>query len=64
MRAATVQPAGVSGFRTVDLPDAAGLRIRFRPVAGLHPGVLEVGLTGKRRPQVAAYWDGCLMAMV
>jgi hypothetical protein len=26
--------------------------------------VLEIGLHGRRRPRVEAYWDGCLMAMV
>ena len=26
--------------------------------------LLEIGLRGRRRPKVAAYWDGCLMAMV
>ncbi len=43
---------------------AAGIRIRFRPLGGgLSPDVLEIGLYGRRRPKVQAYWDGCLMAM-
>jgi hypothetical protein len=25
--------------------------------------VLEVGLRGRRRPKVEAYWDGCLFAL-
>jgi hypothetical protein len=25
--------------------------------------VLEIGLGGRRRARVEAYWDGCLMAM-
>jgi len=25
--------------------------------------VLEIGLAGRRRARVEAYWDGCLMAM-
>jgi len=25
--------------------------------------VLEIGLRGKRRPRVEAYWDGCIYAL-
>jgi hypothetical protein len=25
--------------------------------------VLEIGLHGRRRPRVEAYWDGCLIAL-
>jgi hypothetical protein len=64
MRAALTAPDGVTGFVTVDPADAGGVRIRYRPTAGQRPDVLEIGLTGGRRPRVAAYWDGCLMAMV
>ena len=64
MHAATTQPAGVFGFTAVELPYAADLHVYFRPAAGRYPDVLEIGLTGRRRPHVAAYWDGCLMAMV
>jgi hypothetical protein len=64
MHAATTEPEGVPGFTAVELPDGADLHIHFRPVAGLRPDVLEIGVTGRRRPRVAAYWDGCLMAMV
>jgi hypothetical protein len=61
MRAATLAPADPAGF--VVAHHAPGLRVHFRPVAGQAPGVLEIGVTGKRSPRVAAYWDGCLMAM-
>ncbi len=61
MRAATQQPAGLTGFSAVPVPD---VRLQFRPTAGTQPAVLEIALTGGRRPRVAAYWDGCLMAMV
>jgi hypothetical protein len=50
MHAATEPPPGLSGFSPV--------------VGGQVPDVLEIGLRGRRRPKVAAYWDGCLMAMV
>jgi len=69
MHAATAEPPGVVGFTAVDVPDTTegagslGLRLYFRPVAGQLPDVLEIALTGKRQPRVAAYWDGCLMAM-
>lgn len=65
MQAATAEPKGVSGFTALPadlLP--AGLEVLFRPAAGQRPDVLEIGLRGRRRPKVAAYWDGCLMAMV
>jgi hypothetical protein len=61
MRAATQPPAGLTGFTAVPVPD---VELHFRPTAGTEPAVLEIALTGRRRPRVAAYWDGCLMAMV
>ena len=60
MRVATAPPPGLSGFRLVT---ADGVRVWFRGVGGLAPDVLEIGLRGRRRPRVEAYWDGCLMAM-
>jgi hypothetical protein len=65
MRAATSPPDGISGF--VAVPPAAtpgGISVYFRPSGGTQPDVLEIALEGRRRPRVAAYWDGCLMAMV
>ena len=44
--------------------DARGVQVWFRGVGGQRPDVLEIGVRGRRRPKVAAYWDGCLMAMV
>ena len=35
--------------------------VRFSQFGG--PEVLEIAIEGRRRPKVAAYWDGCLMAM-
>jgi hypothetical protein len=61
MRAATAEPAGLAGFSLVP---ATGVRLHFRPAAGMRPAVLEIALTGGRRSRIAAYWDGCLMAMV
>jgi hypothetical protein len=61
MRAATAPPAGVTGFMAVPAP---AVTLHYRPTAGMQPGVLEIALTGRRHPHVAAYWDGCLMAMV
>jgi hypothetical protein len=64
MRAATAAPEGLSGFGAVpaDLVPP-GLRIWFRDAGGMQPEVLEIALAGRRHPKVAAYWDGCLMAM-
>jgi hypothetical protein len=69
MHAATTEPDRVSGFTAIDIAaaDAAGqpgLRVHFRPAAGQRPDVLEIGIASRRHPRVAAYWDGCLMAMV
>jgi len=61
MHAATTPPPGLTGFRPVA---ADGLRLWFRGIGGRQPEALEIGLRGKRRPRVEAYWDGCLMAMV
>ena len=63
MHAATEPPPDVSGFRPVAGGDD-GVQVWFRGVGGQWPDVLEIGLRGRRRPKVAAYWDGCLMAMV
>jgi hypothetical protein len=60
MHAATQPPPGVSGFTRVP---AAGLELWFRDAAGSRPEVLEIGLRGRRRPRVEAYWDGCLFAL-
>jgi hypothetical protein len=65
MHAATAPPAGLPGFRRVTaggLP--AGVTVFFRPAAGQLPDTLEIATEGRRHPKVAAYWDGCLMAMV
>jgi hypothetical protein len=62
MHAATEPPDGLSGFRRV--PAEGGVRIWFRGVGDRLPDVLEIGMRGRRRPRVEAYWDGCLMAMV
>ena len=66
MHAATAPP-GLSGFSPLtadDAQNARGVQIWFRGVGDRRPDVLEVGLRGRRRPRVEAYWDGCLMAMV
>lgn len=65
MRAATTPPHGVTGF--TELPASAtpaGTTVYVRKSGGTYPDVLEIAIEGKRRPKVAAYWDGCLMAMV
>jgi hypothetical protein len=73
MRAATSAPGGKTGFALVpddaiDLPSTGALEPRlqlfFRATGGMSPDVLEIAMQGKRHPKVAAYWDGCLMAMV
>jgi len=60
MHAATEQPPGMSGFGLVPHD---GLEIWFRAPAGRVPDVLEIGLHGRRRPRVEAYWDGCRIAL-
>jgi hypothetical protein len=62
MHAATEPPAGLSGFSAVPSAEA-GLEIWFRAPAGRSPDVLEIGIRGRRRPRVEAYWDGCLFAL-
>jgi hypothetical protein len=59
MHAATSPPPGLSGFRPVR---SAGLEVWFRAPAGRRPDILEIGLRGRRRPRVEAYWDGCRFA--
>jgi len=56
MYAATVEPPGITGFQPVL---GTELEIWFRAPGGRVPDVLEIGLHGKRRPRVEAYWDGC-----
>jgi hypothetical protein len=60
LHAATEPPPDVWGFSPVP---AVGVEIWFRAPGGRFPDVLEIGLHGKRRPRVEAYWDGCLIAM-
>ncbi|MGI9007810.1 MAG: hypothetical protein ACR2FU_16695 [Streptosporangiaceae bacterium] len=60
MHAATERPSGLSEFSLVP---CEGVEIWFRAPAGRVPDVLEVGLRGRRRPRVEAYWDGCLIAL-
>jgi len=60
MHAAAEPPPGLSGFS----PAPAGVQIWFRGAGRLRPDVLEIGLRGRCRPKLAAYWDGCPMAMV
>jgi hypothetical protein len=60
MQAATLEPSGLSGFCPVQ---AAGIEVFFRAPAGRSPEVLEIGLRGRRRPRVEAYWDGLRMAL-
>jgi hypothetical protein len=61
MHAATEAPQGLSGFSAVPLAEA-DLEIWFRAAAGRSPDVLEIGMRGRRRPRVEAYWDGCRFA--
>jgi hypothetical protein len=60
MHAATSEPAGLHGFRRVPVD---GLELWFRAPGGRAPDELEIGVHGKRRPRVEAYWDGCLIAL-
>jgi hypothetical protein len=62
MHAATEPPPELSGFRAVPSAEA-DLQIWFRAPAGRFPEVLEIGMRGRLRPRVEAYWDGCLFAL-
>jgi hypothetical protein len=63
MHAATERPPRLSGFRLVLQTGQDGVEVWFRAPAGRVPDVLEIGLRGRRRPRVEAYWDGCLIAL-
>jgi len=64
MHAATTAPARLSGFTQIAAEaTTGGLAVYFRTLGGMQPDVLEIAMEGRRRPKVAAYWDGCLMAM-
>ena len=60
MHAATALPAALSGCSPAH---ADGLEIWFRAPAGRMPGVLEIGVRGRRHPRVEASWDGCSFAL-
>jgi len=62
MYASTEPPKGLTGFDAVSSAPA-GLEILFRAPAGRFPDVLEIGMRGRRRPRVEAYWDGCVIAL-
>jgi hypothetical protein len=61
MHAATLEPSGLSGFFSP--VQAADIEVFFRAPAGRSPEVLEIGLRGRRRPRVEAYWDGLRVAL-
>jgi hypothetical protein len=69
MHAAVSRPDGITGFAPVSVTAGSGagaaapLTVYFRPAAGMQPDLLEIALQGRRHPRVAAFWDGCLMAM-
>jgi hypothetical protein len=60
MSAAAEPPPGLSGFCAVQ---ADGIEVFFRASAGRSPEVLEIGVRGRRRPRVEAYWDGLRIAL-
>jgi hypothetical protein len=63
MHAATERPPGLSAFRLVPQAGQDGVEVWFRAPGGRVPEVLEIGLRGRRRPRVEAYWDGCRIAL-
>jgi len=60
MHAATKPPPGLTGFTRAG---GTPLEVWFRAPGGRRPDVLEIGLAGRRRARVEAYWDGCRTAM-
>jgi hypothetical protein len=66
MQAATERPEGLSGFYRVpaDRKDGVkGVEVWFRAAGDRVPDVLGIGVHGRRRPRLEAYWDGCLIAL-
>jgi len=57
------RPSGLSGFRLVPQTGQDAVEVWFRAPAGRVPDLLEIGLRGRRRPRVEAYWDGCRVAL-
>ena len=60
LHAATAPPSGLRGFSQVR---SAGLDLWFRAPADTLPAFLEIGLRGRRRPRVEAYWEGCIFVV-
>jgi hypothetical protein len=60
MHASTEPPPGSLSFSRIPHPD---IELWFRAPGGRLPEVLEIGMHGRRRPRIEAYWDGCLMAL-
>jgi hypothetical protein len=60
MHAATSRPCVDLPFRRVPHPD---LEIWFRAPGDREPDVLEIGMHGRRKPKVEAYWDSCVVAL-
>lgn len=63
MYAATQPPPGLAGFSAVPHDSVVpydSIEVLFRAPGGRAPSVLEIGLRGRRRPHVEAYWDGCI----
>ena len=60
MYAATTPPRDPDGFSPAH---TAGLEVWYRIPGDRRPDVLEIEVRGKRRPDVEAYWDGCIYAL-
>jgi hypothetical protein len=60
MYAATKPPSDPYDFQPIHLD---GMEVWYRIPGGRRPDVLEIGMRGKRRPRVEAYWDGCIYAL-
>jgi hypothetical protein len=68
MYAATEPPRDPSGFSPAfsaafSAAQTGGLEVWYRIPGDRRPDVLEIGLRGRRRPHVEAYWDGCIYAL-
>lgn len=56
IRSSTDHPAEPEAFVRIDLD---GWDLYLRTAAGRLPDELDIGLRGRRRPRVEAYWNGC-----
>ena len=56
IRSSTERPGRSEGFALIDHD---GVELYVKAAAGRLPDELDIGVRGRRRPRVEAYWNGC-----